>query len=91
MASGSLRRTAGIEQVKGQRLQLAPPPAGRVNIFQHAGQCVSDNVFTEGVIDPTSDIHLALNPFFELIYDRCGLERPAHLDEVLKQFVTGTG
>jgi hypothetical protein len=30
---------------------------------------------------------VALKPFFELIYDRCGIERSPHLDEILKQAV----
>jgi hypothetical protein len=83
------RWIAGLEQVKGRRLQLAPPPPGGSNMFHRAGQCVSDDVVSEGIIDPTSDIHLSLKPFFELIYDRCGLERSAHLDEILKQVVAG--
>lgn len=83
------RWIAGLEQVKGRRLQLAPPAAGRFNVFPNVGQCVSDNVVAEGLVDPTSDIHLALNRFFQLVYDRCGVERPAHLDEVLKQVVAG--
>jgi hypothetical protein len=73
--------------VKGRRLQLAPPASGRFNVFPYGGQCVSDNVVAEGAIDPTSELHLVLNDFFTLLYDRCGVERPAHLDEVLQQVV----
>jgi hypothetical protein len=83
------RWIAGLEQVKGRRLQLAPPAAGRFNLFPNVGQCVSDNVVAEDIVDPESDIHLALNRFFKLVYDRCGVERPAHLDEVSRQVVAG--
>lgn len=80
---------AGLEEVKGRRLQLGQPPPGRANIFQSTGQCVSDDIVADGKSDPASEIHLALKPFFELIYDRCGLERSSHLDEILKQVVAG--
>jgi hypothetical protein len=82
------RWIAGLEQVKGRRLQLGQAPPGRVNIFPSTGQCVSDDIVAEGIVHSESDIHLALKPFFDLIHDRCGIERSPHLDEVLKQAVS---
>jgi hypothetical protein len=49
--------------------------------------CVSENIVGAGISDGNLPVRLALHAFFELIYDRCGAERPAHLRAALKQAV----
>lgn len=77
---------AGLEGTKGRTLE-AVPPANRALMFPTLGGCVSESIAATGIFDGNSPVHLALNAFFELIYDRCGVERSAHLDAALKQAV----
>ena len=48
---------------------------------------MSENIVGAGISDGNLPVRLALHAFFELIYDRCGAERPAHLRAALKQAV----
>lgn len=74
---------AGLEGTKGRGLEVVAP-ANHAAMFSPMGMCLSESIVATGTFDGNSEIHLALQPFFETIYDRCGVERPAQLDEALK-------
>lgn len=78
---------AGLEQTKGRALAHGPPPPGRRYMLPKFGACTSESIISSGDYDGESDIHLALTPFFETLYDRCGSERPPHLNEVIKTLI----
>jgi hypothetical protein len=74
------RWIAGLEGVKG--FALAVPYAHNA-----LGRCVSEIIQAEGTYSDGDEIYRTLVPFFELIYDRCGLDRSPQLDEPLKRFL----
>ena len=79
-----LRWIAGIEQTKGKYLTLIPS-RGQMYFPSRAGPCTSDDIVADGLFRIADELHLALRPFFQLIYDRCGgIQRPDHLDAALK-------
>jgi hypothetical protein len=71
------RWIAGLEGVKGRRLQI-PPPQGRMQIGL-GPECMSDVIFEEGVYDGGGTPSKALNPFFSAIYNKSGIPRPDYL------------
>lgn len=75
---------AGLEQTKGRPLTHGPAPPGSRYTFTKFGVCTSESIISSGVYNGETALHLALKPFFELLYDRCGGERSPHLDDVLK-------
>jgi hypothetical protein len=71
------RWIAGLEGVKGRRLQI-PPPQRQMQIGL-GPECLSDTIFEEGTYDGTEIATGALTSFFTAIFDKCGIRRPDHL------------
>jgi hypothetical protein len=72
---------AGLEGVKGWRLQL-PTPHGRASAF--AGNiCLSDAVIANGTYDVNQTSGVALRPFFNQLFRKCATECP----EFVKSFI----
>ncbi len=74
---------AALAGTKGRELQYPVPP-GRMRIPGLAGpKCASDNVPRtgpyEGSYDGKQSPINALVPFFDEVYNACGMERPEHL------------
>jgi hypothetical protein len=82
--SGPYQWIAGLEQTKGRPLTHGPAAPGKYYPFPKFGACTSESIISSGIYDGEMDIHLALVPFFELLYDRCGAPRSPHLNDVLK-------
>jgi hypothetical protein len=74
------RWIAGIEGIRGRGLYVPAAP-GRMNPPMPRGSCVVDHVSERGLHSPGDPARKSLTLFFDAIYDRCGLERPAWLDE----------
>ncbi len=75
------RWIAGIDGLKGLGLWLPPPPKGHSAFPSPRGNCVVNCVSESGLYMPRASSRESLRPFFEAIYDKCGLERPAFLNE----------
>ena len=76
------RWIAGMEQTKGRYLTLSAP-RGSMYAQPRVGPCTSDQLVGEGTYSDREEGRLALRSFFELIHDRCGVERPPHMDQAL--------
>jgi len=74
------RWIAGMEGVKGRGL-FVPAPPGRVSFSSPRGSCLVDHIEVEGLHSPSDSARKSLRPFFDAIFDNCGLERPAWLDQ----------
>lgn len=71
---------AGMENIKGRGLYVPSRP-GYSPIFPGArGKCLVDAVVVEGRHSPGDAPANSLKPFFNKLFDSCGLERPAWLD-----------
>lgn len=71
---------AGIDGIKGKALEVPVRP-GYMNIAPGKGCCVADYVCESGTYTPGDDPQESLRPFFEAVYDTCGLQRPAWLND----------
>lgn len=76
------RWIAGVEHIKGRRLILIPPQ-GHIYSLPASRACTADEIIKEGVYFDTDDAVVVLRPFFEEIYDQCGMSRPSHMDNLL--------
>lgn len=74
---------AGIDGIKGKALQFFAQP-GHMNEVRIGELCLSDYVCETGTYTPGDDPKESLRPFFESVYDKCGLPRPAWLNEKSK-------
>jgi hypothetical protein len=74
------RWIAGIDGIKGRGLHI-PAPQGRISPPFPRGSCVVDCVSESGLHTLGDAGKQSLKPFFDAIYDKCGLERPAWLNE----------
>jgi hypothetical protein len=74
------RWIAGIDGIKGRGLYI-PAPQGRMNLPFPRGSCVVECVSESGLHTPGESARRSLRPFFDAIYDKCGVERPAWLNE----------
>lgn len=73
-----LRWIVGMRGIRGRPLVYpATPDAAALSV---GGACVADFVFQEGVINNESQMRDALVPFFDDLFEQCGLNRPKHLD-----------
>lgn len=70
---------AGITGVKNRYLQYPIPH----NHYRTGDGpiCLTDTIQTEGTFDGEQDVKEVLLPFFEKIFDKCGLPRPNYLSE----------
>jgi hypothetical protein len=66
-----LRFIAGLSDVEGFTMAL---PQGH---FRFAGQVVEEEVVYKGIVnDHSASVHELLLPFFQQVWEACGLERP---------------
>jgi len=72
------RWVCGITGTKGYQLQMATG-AGQVSIWD-LPNCVSNSILADGLYDEVKVPARALLPFFDLIFNKCGVARPAHLE-----------
>lgn len=79
------RYIAGFTGVKGYR--MAAPEGIHFGGFQrYAGEVVEPDIIFEGTIDRIDqDATDILRPFFEAVWDACGLRRPEELDDRLRR------
>lgn len=71
---------AGMVGTKGRELGYAPPP-GHSFISDRGPKCLTDMIEMEGTYDGVSSPTAALLPFFERIFEKCGLKRPDYLPQ----------
>ena len=71
---------AGIEATKGRRLAF-PPPVGRVFLGTTGPICLSPEIVVEGSYNGTESPMSAMLPFFNKIFEKCGMERPVYLPQ----------
>lgn len=76
------RWIAGIDGIKGKRMQRFAPP-GRRYLDEHGRPCLKDTVTETGLLGPDDETRLALRQFFVALYDACGEERGDYMDEAL--------
>lgn len=73
------RWIAGVCGVRGRELQY-PLPQNTMRIPGFGShKCASDNIRKDGSYDMDQSPLSALLPFFEEIYNKCGMSRPPHL------------
>jgi hypothetical protein len=73
---------AGIEGVKGWRLQVPPPPN---HIITSPGEsCFKDVVEADGTYEPSQPPAAALLPFFTRLFRACGKTIPPHIDALIR-------
>jgi hypothetical protein len=71
------RWVCGMTGVKGYRLTV-PTPNGYINQMVNP-KCLSETIKKEGVFDGKESVQSSLLPFFDEIFNRCGIPRPGHL------------
>ena len=73
---------AGLEGVKGWRLQVPPPPN---HISTSPGEtCFKDVVEAKGTYDPAQPPAMALLPLFTQLFRRCGKTIPPHIEALIR-------
>jgi hypothetical protein len=71
-----LRFIAGATDVEGYKM-TAPPGMEFGPLEKFGGRCVENNIIYDGVIQNYGDeATRILRPFFNLVWEECGLERP---------------
>jgi hypothetical protein len=73
------RWIAGMENLKN-RLLYIPVPPGRMRFPGPHGQCGEDVISESGLYSPGDPAGPALKPFFEKLYNACGVRREAWQD-----------
>jgi hypothetical protein len=76
---GPLRWIAGIRGIRGR--PLVYPSTPNTAALSLGGACATDFVFREGVIESRDQAKNALSPFFDELFEQCGISRPKFLDE----------
>lgn len=66
---------AGLEGVRGRSI-FTPARHGSYSAFPFAGHCMLDNVSATGEYSPSRSYLANLRPFFETLYDACGVSLP---------------
>lgn len=70
---GALAWQAGIHGVSGRSLLYAENPTG-LALGRRGGICTSDTIVAEGSYTKGENAVAALTPFFEEVFDACGME-----------------
>jgi hypothetical protein len=73
------RWIAGMESLKGRVLYLPPRP-GHMRFPGPHGKCLEDVVSASGIYSPGDPAGPALKPFFESLYNACGVSRESWQD-----------
>jgi hypothetical protein len=68
---------AGVEGVKGWKLQVPPPP-NHINVGPGNGS-LSDVIVARGTYNSGQTSQLAIKPFFDQLFRKCGTRFPGHL------------
>lgn len=68
---------AGVEGVKGWKLQVPPPP-NYINVGPGNGS-LSDVIVARGTYNLGQTPQLAIKPFFDQLFRKCGIRFPSHL------------
>ena len=77
--NGPYRWIAGVAGVYHRLLEY-PTPQGRARFPGWQGpECLSEQIIIEGSYDGQQSTANALLPFFEAIYNKCGIRRPDYL------------
>jgi hypothetical protein len=69
---------AGVTGVKGRQLDVPVPP-GYVRLGRHNSLCLSETIEAEGRYESGQAPSEAMRPFYEKIFEKCGVERSADL------------
>jgi hypothetical protein len=72
---------AGLEGVKGWRLQVPPPP-NHVSLFP-GNTCLTEIITARGIYDLKRSSAITLRPFFDQIFRKCSTQFPDHLNTEL--------
>jgi hypothetical protein len=73
------RWIAGVTGVNHRRLQF-PAPQGQMRFAGWQGpECLSEQIVSHGTYGDKQSANSALLPFFEAIYNKCGIRRPEYL------------
>lgn len=67
---------AGIDGIQGKALEVPTQPDG-MSVPRVRGYCVADYICESGTYTPGDATKESLRPFFEAVYDKCGLKRHA--------------
>ncbi|HDR9483217.1 TPA: hypothetical protein QDC20_000316 [Burkholderia aenigmatica] len=73
------RWIAGMSGLRGRGMEVPHAP-GRASLPGPRGSCLQDVVIVTGTYAAQTSPVLALKPFWEAIYESCGLSRPQWLD-----------
>jgi len=68
---------AGLEGIKGWRLQVPPPP-NHAN-FGPGNACLSDIIMARGTYNSDQAPQVAIKPFFDQLFRKCSTPFPDHL------------
>jgi hypothetical protein len=74
------RWVAGMTGIKGRGLEVPTRP-GHASFPGPRGKCMLDTVTMEGECSPADNPVHCLKPFFDELYQSCGLPRPSWLDD----------
>ena len=80
--AGPYRWIAGIEDTKNRKFHPLASPGKE--FYPSVWTCTKPEISGEGVHIASDPAHLALVPFFEEIFDACGLARPKELSDGLQ-------
>ena len=72
---GPYKFIAGMTGVEHCSLYIPNPPSGYWVTGNSQGLCVDEEIVYEGIIGNNSSVNEVLLPFFENVYETCGLER----------------
>lgn len=70
------RWICGMEGVLNRKL-LIP---GQFGHFE-GPLCLADSIVKEGIYNPDEEAYVTLRPFFEEVFEECGIQRPNELDQ----------
>ncbi len=76
---GLYKWKVGLTGIKDKKISMPPPAPGKGYISNTGPTCVTDTIEMEGVYQTGQKSADALRPFFEELFDQCGMTRPAHL------------
>jgi hypothetical protein len=81
------RWIAGVTDVMGREIQYPVAPRQiRIPGLGGSHKCVSEHIVGEGSYDGKQSPTKAILPFFNEIYNKCGIARPDYLVSVRKQY-----
>jgi hypothetical protein len=78
---------AGLDRIKGWRLQVPPPP-NHMSISP-GNPCLSDTIMVRGSYIPDQAPQVAIKPFFDQLFRKCGTQFPDHLSALFAASAQG--